>query len=566
MITPRPYQTDCISSVIDRLSKGVTRQLVSMPTGTGKTVIFSLAAKQLQCRTLILAHRDELLTQARDKMKMIWPDTSVGIVKAEQDEVNAHVVIASVQTVCRDRRLKSIAGQGFDLLIIDEAHHAAATSYLRIVEELGFMNGNPGKLLLGVTATPKRGDGVGLGSIFEEISFSRSISTMIRAGYLSPLVGRRIVTRTDLRGIGMTRGDFISGQLSRVINTPERNALIVEKFLEFAEDRKKVIVFCADVQHSKDLADIFSRNGIESASVFGEMPKEERRRVLHDFSKGKIRALTNCSVLTEGYDEESIDCVILARPTASEGLYTQMIGRGTRTHPLKNDCLVLDFCDNSTRHNLCNFKNSLDGAVSLLDEQEDDECDWEGDQAVDEEIVENKATSDAPVFAERIEDIEFFGRSEFAWVPVGDSWHLSLTASRDVWVRRDGEGFRVLAHFEGEVIPLCDRPIPLNYAMGTAEDWARSQTTRGVWARKDAFWRQSPVTQKQADTLIKFGIPVTPGMTSGEASVLIDRKINEPATDRQRYWLCTNSVTFDHGITKLQAAKIISATKEGQNG
>lgn len=566
MISPRPYQIDCIDSVLDRLSKGVTRQLLSMPTGTGKTVIFSLAAKHFQRRTLILAHRDELLTQARDKMEMIWPETSVGIVRAELDEVDAHVVIASVQTVCRDRRLKSIAGQGFDLMIIDEAHHATAPSYQRIVSELGFMNGDPRKLLLGLTATPRRSDGVGLGAIFEEISFTRSISTMIRSGYLSPLVGRRIVTRTDLRGVGMARGDFISGQLSRAINTPERNSLIVEKFQEFAEDRKKVIIFCADVQHSKDLAEAFSQNGIKAAPVFGEMAREERKRILQEFSDGKTRVLTNCAVLTEGYDEEAIDCVILGRPTASEGLYMQMIGRGTRTHPMKRDCLILDFCDNSTRHNLCNFKNSLDGAISSLDEQESDEINRECDQTCDDEIGENNDFAGAKIFAERIEDIEFFGRSEFAWVPVGNSWHLSLAKDRDVWVHRDVDGFRVLAHLDNVIITLCDTPLPLSYAMGTAEDWARSQTAHEAWIRKDAFWRSKPATRKQIETLKRFGISITPSMTCGDASILLDRKINEPATDKQCYWLCTNGATFDPSITKSQATQLISVLRRYRDG
>ncbi len=561
MITPRPYQTECLDAVLDRRSKGVTRQLVSMPTGTGKTVIFSLAAKQFQCRTLIIAHRDELLTQARDKLKMIWPEASVGIVRALLDEVNAQVVVGSIQTVCRDRRLQSIAKQGFDLLIIDEAHHAAAPSYRKIVGELGFMNGNPQKLLIGVTATPRRGDGVGLGSIFEEITFKRSISTMIGAGYLSPLVGRRIITKTDLRGVSMSRGDFISGQLSMAINTPERNSLIVEKFQEFGGGRGKVIVFCADVQHTKDLADAFARSGIDSAPVYGNMPKEGRRRVLQEFSDGKIRVLTNCSVLTEGFDEEGIDCVILARPTASEALYTQMVGRGTRIHPLKKDCLILDFCDNSTRHNLCSFQNTLDGAISALDELERDEFCEQCDPLDEREMVVNKAAYSVRVVAERVEDIEFFGRSEFAWVPVGNSWHLSLTTQRDVWVRRDKCGFRVFAHSDGLTVPLSDRRLPLNYAMGIAEDWARGQTTRGVWARKDAFWRAKPATCKQVETLQKFGIQFDTGITSGEASVMLDRKINEPATDKQRYCLSSHGITFDPGITKIQAAKIISTVK-----
>ena len=220
MMQPRSYQKECLNSILDRRSKNVTRQLVTLPTGTGKTVIFSLAAKELQCRTLILAHRDELLTQARSKLGMIWPEASVGILRAASDEVGSQVVVASVQTACRDRRLQSLVRQDFDLVIVDEAHHAAAPSYRKIVTELGFMNGDPRKLLLGVTATPRRGDGIGLGSIFQEVVFERSIASMIEAGYLSPMVGKRVITRTDLGGVGFLTETFSRGSFRRLSITP----------------------------------------------------------------------------------------------------------------------------------------------------------------------------------------------------------------------------------------------------------------------------------------------------------------------------------------------------------
>lgn len=143
------------------------------------------------------------------------------------------------------------------------------------MQELGFMNGDPNRLLLGVTATPKRGDGIGLNEVFEEIVFERSIGTMIRAGYLSPLIGKRIITRTDLRGVGFANGDFVAGELSRAVNNPSRNNLIVDNFKEFGSGRRKAIAFCADVQHAQDLAAIFNFRGIRADSVYGAMDKDK---------------------------------------------------------------------------------------------------------------------------------------------------------------------------------------------------------------------------------------------------------------------------------------------------
>ena len=199
---------------------------------------------------------------------------------------------------------------------------------MNVLRELGFLNEDPNKLLVGVTATPKRGDGVGLGGVFEEIVFERSINTMIRAGYLSPLIGKQIFTKIELGGVAVSHGDFVASELSRMVNTPDRNRLILDNYLKYASDRKKALAFCADVQHAKDLAATFvSHGGITAKAVYGSMEAEEREQVLEEFTAGKIQILCNCNLLTEGFDEPSIDCILLARPTKSTALFTQMIGR-----------------------------------------------------------------------------------------------------------------------------------------------------------------------------------------------------------------------------------------------
>lgn len=192
MISLRSYQKECVDSILLSNERGITRPLISLATGLGKTLIFSEVAKKIDRRTIIVAHRDELIQQAKEKLLLIWPEAepNIGIVKGELHEPEKKVVIASIQSAARDRRLIDLQAAGFDLCIVDEAHHSAAPSYERLIRELGFLADDPNKLLLGVTATPKRGDGVGLSSIFQEIVFNRSIAWGVRNGYLSPLSGK----------------------------------------------------------------------------------------------------------------------------------------------------------------------------------------------------------------------------------------------------------------------------------------------------------------------------------------------------------------------------------------
>ncbi len=561
MIEPREYQLEAIEAVFDNQSLGVTRQLICLPTGTGKTVIFALLAKSINTKTLVIAHTEELINQAKEKLEVVWPEADVGIVKAGTNEIDSQVVIASIQTASRMKRLGKLKQQSFDLLIIDEAHHSAAVSYKRLVRELGFFDDNPSKLLVGVTATPKRGDGVGLGSIFQEIVFERSISTMIRGRYLSPLVGKQVHTKVDLGGIGVCAGDFVNSELAKAVNTSGRNQLIIDNYTAYAGDRKKTLAFCVNVQHAKDLAETFNELRISAQAVYGDMDKEERAQFLQAFKDGKYQVLTNCLLLTEGFDERAIDCVILARPTKSCPLFVQMIGRGTRTFPTKRDCLILDFCDNSTRNDLCTYKNTLDGAITPLFPSECDIDVSEGKESPIQQTDDCRNRSELQVIQDRVEDVEFFETAHFAWSPVGDSWHLSLGLNRDVWVRQVKGGFLVVTQSDGDITQLSNRPLPLDYALGVAEDWSRRQTTKSAWARKDAPWRSLPASQKQLDSLSRMGIQFCYGITKGDAAQLLDKKLNDPATDKQLFWLKKRSVKFDHNLTKREACKLISNLK-----
>lgn len=571
MIEPRQYQIESVEAVLAHRENGIRRQLINLPTGTGKTIVFSILAKQLKTKTLILAHREELLDQAASKMRMIWPEAEIGILKADREEIDAMVVIASVQTACRERRLERLKRQGFRLMIVDECHHSAADSYVRVIQELGFMKEDPEKLLVGVSATPSRGDGVGLFPVFERVVFERSLSTMVRGGYLSPLRGIQIFTHTNLKGVAMRGGDFATAQLAERINTPERNRLIVANYLQYAGERRRAIAFCADVQHSIDLAEEFNLAGVPASSVYGDMGDDERKRVLADFRSGKYSVLTNCAILTEGYDFDEIDCVLVTRPTRSESLYVQMIGRGTRLHPAKRDCLVIDFTDACRRHHLCNYKNVLNGELPALLRPGIDLNLPEGVELSDDEIVDPEAKEMAEVEPrsiwigeERIGEIDFFGRSNFSWVQVGDGWHLRIDRAKDLWVRgNDGDGYLAVAHVDGEIVPLEKNPIPLMYAIGICEDFARKHTAKSTLIRKDAHWRRQPPTDKQRDLLQKIGVSIDPdNYTRGQLAEIIEQKVMkeshfEPASDKQRWKMRQLGIDFSESISKGEAWKRI---------
>lgn len=520
MISLRNYQQECVASILSSKERGVTRPLVSLATGLGKTVIFSALAKEMNKRTLIVAHRDELIQQARDKLQLVWPESGphIGVVKGELHQPDKQIVIASIQSASRDRRLVDLQSLGFDLCIVDESHHAAAPTYERLIRELGFLVDDSNKLLLGVTATPKRGDGVGLSSIFQEIVFSRSIAWGIKNGYLSPLSGRKISTRVSLKGVQTQGGDFVAAQLSRTINVSGRNELIVESYQQYAGDRKKTIAFCADVKHAQDLAFIFAQAGIPAAFIHGRMEVDERRQVLRQFEEGAIRVITNCAVLTEGFDSPLVDSILLCRPTQSQGLYIQSIGRGTRVSPGKQNCLVIDFVD-ASRHSLCSFQ-TLEGVVAVQEEKR------EKNKSSKEEIVaESFEPTNAPFEASEVQEIDFFGRSQFAWIQVGDAWHLPVSDKKDIWVRKASVGYRAILHDDGKALSLSDQELPLDYAVGAAEDWVRSQSTNSL-ARKDAKWRNDPPSEKQLAALERFGIRDS-NLTKGDASDLLRIKFNE---------------------------------------
>lgn len=557
----RDYQAEALDEVAKAFSGGINKQLIVLPTGAGKTILMAAIARHFNKRTLLLAHREELITQAVEKFKLFWPDVDIGVCMAEQDDLDCQIVIGSVQSCSRLKRLERLKEKGFELLMIDEAHHCPSESYQAIIKTLGFKEESQ-KLLIGVTATPQRSDKLVLGDTFTQVTFSRSILTMIKGGYLSPIVGRKILTSFSLGKISSSNGDFALTDLSEAINTPERNGFIAAKYTEYARERK-AIAFCCDVQHCKDLTAAFKASGIESASVWGDMDGLERKAQLDAFKQGNVQVLTSCGILTEGYDEPSVNAIIMARPTKSSGLFTQCVGRGLRLWPGKDNCLVLDFTDrHNTLDGIMSLSNALPDAALVEDE--------------DKKEVERDETDRNPkitVLEECDKAFDILGSTRFIWVQVDDEWSLQDDERNEVVMRPLGAGYVADLYRSGEaaIKQIVKDPLPMEYCSGVCEDYARRHL-KVSFANIGSEWMQSKIepTQNQRDYLERKGA-YAKGMTRGQAAIEI-RKIvaaknkqrrnmaQEPITTNQQYFLKHRGIDTAE-MTKAQAMTCIAKIK-----
>ncbi|MFT5430452.1 MAG: ATP-dependent helicase IRC3 [Myxococcota bacterium] len=352
-LTLRPYQRAAIAAVIAARRRGVRRMVICLPTGAGKTVIFSELARLAKRQVLVLAHREELLAQAREKLEHALAEGGGEhrVVAIEQASLrapkDAHIVVCSIRSLGPERLRRVLAGRDIGLVLYDECHHAVADDNQRVLSELGCFDDDWSGTLLGFTATTNRADGQGLDAVFEEVVYTQRISDLMSEGWLVPLRGLRVGTHADLSGLTGGGMDFREEELAEAIDIEERNALVARSIQELARDRRTV-VFCVTVNHAKNLSKALNRLGVPSGVVHGTMKKDRRREELADFRAGRIVALCNVGVLTEGFDDPGVSAIAMARPTRSEGLYAQCVGRGTRLFEGKRDCLVLDFVDLSS--------------------------------------------------------------------------------------------------------------------------------------------------------------------------------------------------------------------------
>ena len=463
----REYQQEAKESIFAEWGKGIKRTLLVLPTGCGKTIVFAKVAEDCVRsgdRVLILAHRGELLGQAADK---IHKATGLGCAteKAEQTCLGSwfRVTVGSVQSLTREKRLGQFPADYFDTIIIDEAHHCLTDSYQRILEH--FRDAR----VLGVTATPDRGDMRNLGEFFESLAYEYTLPKAIRSGYLSPIKALTVPLKLDLAGVGVQAGDFKAGDIGTALDPYLYQ--IADEMAEHCMDRKTV-VFLPLVKTSQKFRDILNAKGFQAAEVNGD--SSDRAEVLEAFGRGSYNVLCNSMLLTEGWDCPSVDCIVVLRPTKIRSLYSQMVGRGTRLHPGKDHLLLLDFLWHTERHELCH-------PASLI--------------CQDEEVARQMTAN-----------------IEVAGMPV-DIEAAEKQAAEDVVAQREEALAKQLSEMRARKRKLVD---PLQFEMSIqAEDLSGYVPAFG--------WEMAPPSEKQKSALEKLGILPDEITSAGKAAKILDR-------------------------------------------
>ena len=498
----RPYQQQARDRIHAEWDAGHTRTLLVLPTGTGKTIVFaSVAADQVRAgdRVLILAHRGELLEQAADKLQR-----STGLVsaveKAESPCLDSwfRVVVGSVQTLQRTARLERFPQDYFGTIIIDEAHHAITDGYRRILDYFS------GAKVLGVTATPDRGDMRNLGEVFDSLAFEYKLTDAIKEGYLCKIMAQTIPLQLDITSVTMSGGDYAVGDLGTALD-PYLEQIAAEMARRCKS--RKTVVFLPLIKTSQKFRDLLNAHGFRAAEVNGQ--SDDRRQVLADFDAGKYNVLCNSMLLTEGWDCPSVDCVVVLRPTKVRSLYSQMVGRGTRLSPGKTDLLLLDFLWMTDKHELCRPADLV--------------CE---DRAVARQMTETLAESGCP------EDIE----------------QAAAQASEDVVAQREEALAKQLAEQRRKKAKLVD---PLQYEMSIqAEDLSGYVPTFG--------WEAGPPSEQQTAALEKLGILPDAVESAGKAALLLDRlnKRRDEGLTTPKQIRCLEKYGFQHvGTWSFEAAR-----------
>jgi superfamily II DNA or RNA helicase len=516
-IALRPYQRDALTAIEAAELRGVRRQVLSLPTGAGKTVIFSHLLVERQARALVLVHRDELVTQTLDKLAMVARGTAldIGVVKAERDEHAGDIVVASVQTLGREKRLRTLA-QTYGLIVVDECHHAMPENgYGRILSSLGAF-ADDGPLTVGCTATPFRPDNSPIitagdtPGCFDEVVYTLPLPWMIQHGYLAPIVGKELVLAGfDLDAVRTRHGDYVESDLGAALMGAHAPQHIVRGFCELAMGRR-AIVFCPTVGIVNAVQTRFIQEGLRAASVVGATPLAERHAIYAQLRAGTLDALVSCMVLTEGFDEPSVDCVILARPTKSKVLFFQAIGRGLRLSPLtgKQDCLLIDAACASKRHSLLSLAAQMGLLAHVADGQLQEEREASGSEQQDREEAEGSY---------RVRTLDLTACEPLHWVQTPKGYWVVSLADRTLRVRSDGAGTYLLeanARGEKRYQRLADG-LSLDYCFGIASDTAKDAKILHL-VKEGAQWRLKARSDKQEALARKLGIRMHPEWRSGD--------------------------------------------------
>lgn len=541
-LTLREYQREAIDAVTAAWAEGTRRPAIILATGLGKSFIFAQLASEYIARTgkrvLILAHRDELVSQAMEEVSGVDPNLSVGRVRAADNDVKHEVVVASVQTLSRPRRLAQLMehsrygdARDIGLVITDECHHSVSPSYVRIYEAL------PDAVHLGVTATLARGDGVGLGSVWDDVVYERSIAWGIKKGYLSPVRGIAVrAPELDLSRVRKSGGDYQVNDLGHALSDSGVLDVIPKAYLEHAADRSGV-AFLPTVETAHYTAEALREAGITSAVISGETPREERAQIFEDHRTGRIQVLSNCMVLTEGWNGPHTSCIVMARPTQSNPLYIQCVGRGTRTYPGKTDCLVLDIVGAGATNKLRTLADLEPGMFP--DKHPCEVCDRIpcrcpcGGCGGPRPCSTCAEPRELELETGKTEEVDLFAGSTQSWlmtkggvlfIPAGEAGEVLLWASRT-----PGHWDVVHAPKTGKWIRLHEG-LPL----GTAQAWSESEADdlAGFNVRKTASWRKKKPSEAQLKFAGQLGINLPPDVRSGDLGNLISVAIASRRIDK----------------------------------
>ena len=467
MFELRPYQAEAKQAILTAWDEGYRKTLLVLPTGCGKTVVFSSVTEDQVNkghRVLIMAHRGELLDQAADKLKEASGLDSV-LEKAESTSLGSFlpVTVGSVQSLAQEKRLARFPNDYFQDIIVDEAHHCLSDSYKRVLDHF------PDANILGVTATPDRGDMKNLGEFFDSKAYEYSMTEAIREGYLCPIKAQMIPLELDIADVGISSGDFSAGEIGHALEPYLHH--IAAEMTTYCQGRKTV-VFLPLIATSQKFCAMLNDAGLRAAEVNGN--SDDRLEVLADFEAGKYDVLCNSMLLTEGWDCPSVDCIVVLRPTKIRSLYQQMVGRGMRLSPGKTELLLLDFLWMTERHDLCR-------PSALISK----------DEAIAKKIDERM-----------VEDADGF-----------DLIEAEEQAERDILAERESALAKQLAEMRGKKRKLVD---PLQYALSiAAEDLTNYVPT--------FTWEMAPPSEKQIAFLERRGIFADSVRNAGLASLLIDR-------------------------------------------
>lgn len=512
----RPYQREALDAL--NFTEDVRRLAIVLPTGGGKTVCFAHDAMEYldqhpDRRVLVLVHTDELVAQAFQKIKDVAPHLNVGIVKAARNETTADVIVASVQSLRDPARRKQIRLVG--RVIVDECHHATAKTYMDILTDLGCFGGDC--VAVGFTATLVRGDGKSLYPVWQDVAYSRDISWMVRRRYLVPPRGLAIrVPDLDLRKVKTTRADYREGELGDALAESLAPSLVAEAYLEHAKGRR-AILFAPTVAAASVFADAMEEAGVPARVIHGGMALADRQDVLAQHRAGLFNVLCNCMILTEGYDDPAVSCVIVARPTKSRGLYVQMVGRGLRVDsalPYEGqDCLILDVVGASA-------ENDLRSLIDLSERKIDPDKAREGRTLIeledDLDAGPGVELDDTPLYYGPVEAKEFnpLGNpSSRAWIVTRDGTYF-LVAGKEHYVfllehPSAGRWSVVQVGKTGRPHMTEHRGLPMDQAMVWAEDLALDLGARSLnTAGRAASWRKKVASESMASLARALGLKV----------------------------------------------------------